>query len=357
MCEISHKFDAWRAARSRLLEAPMDTLKPRVVVLSKEPAEGAGLAEASLLQQAADVTSALTSRGYEVQSRRVGRPNLFEVVAAIAQDKDSAVVFNLCGAIDGATRHEPLVAGLLDLYGVRFTGNCSAVLGSCLDKRITKALLFAAGIPTPGARVFRTTPKAEAVRDMAFPLVVKPLREDGSVGVTADSYVRTPDELCQRVEEAIRRYQQPVLGEVYLSGREFSVSITGAGQSAQALPASEIVFDGYGEDEPRLVTHDAKWKETGCDDRQARLRSPAEVGEHLKVSLTTAALAAYRALECRDYARIDLRLNHRGTPHVLEVNPNPDLSRKAEFARTVEASGDEYEDFVERLVQWAWSRA
>jgi D-alanine-D-alanine ligase len=335
----------------------MDAVKPEIVVLYNRPTEAGEPAEAGVVQEARDVTAALQSKGYEVESAALDRGNLFELISRLSARREATVVFNLCEAIEGHARHEPLVAGLLDLHGVRFTGNTAATLTSSLDKRITKALLFAAGIPTPGARVFRTTPKADAVRDMAFPLVVKPLREDASIGITKDSFVKTPEELCERVHEALKVFGQPMLGEVYLNGREFNVAVTGASRGAQALPASEIVFEGYTADEPRLVTYDAKWAEGSAEDHRTRPCCPAEVGEHLKVSLATAALAAHKALECRDYARMDLRLDHRGIPHVLEVNPNPDIARRAGLARAVEASGDLYEDFVERLVGWAWNRA
>lgn len=334
----------------------MEEAKPQVVVLHNRPTEAAAPSETTVAAAAADVAAALESKGYRTEVAWVDAASLFRVVDGLAERRDTTAVFNLCGALDGDLRRGPLVAGLLDLRGVRYTGNHSATLATCLDKRITKALLFAAGIPTPGARVFRTTPTADGVRDMAFPLVLKPLRENASVGVTAEAFVRTPEELCERVEACLRRSRQPLLGEVYLSGREFNVSVAGTGRTAAALPASEVVFDGFAEDEPRLVTHDAKWEAGSEDGLRVRTRCHAEVGEHLKVSLATAALAAYRALECRDYARVDLRLNHRGTPHVLEVNPNPALGRKAGFSRTVAASGDSYEDFVERLVQWAWAR-
>jgi D-alanine-D-alanine ligase len=158
------------------------------------------------------------------------------------------------------------------------------------------------------------------------------------------------------VGRLLETYQQPVLAEIYLEGREFNVAVWGEGRWARPLPVSEIVFEGHESNEPRLVTHDAKWRPGSRDDRRTVPRCPAEVGEHIKVDLTTAALAAYRALECRDYARVDLRMDSKDKPHVLEVNPNPDIARHAGFARAVEASGDGYEDFLTRLVEWAWKR-
>jgi D-alanine-D-alanine ligase len=326
------------------------------VVLHNRPVDEGDPAEAGVLQEAGDVAAALASCGFTVETEALDRAGLLPRVAALAARRSEVVVFNLCEGLEGESRHEPLVAGLLALYGIPFTGNPAATLTCGLDKRLTKAILFAAGIPTPGGRVFRAVPKADAVRDMAFPLVVKPLREDASIGITPYAHVRTPEELCEQVGRVLEAHGQPALGEVYLEGREFNVAVVGEGRGARNLPVSEIVFEGYAEGEPRLVTHDAKWRAGSADDRRTRPQCPAEVGENTKVSVATAAVAAYRALECRDYARVDLRLDPKGRAHVLEVNPNPDISRGAGLARAVEASGDLYEDFVARVVEWAWER-
>lgn len=333
----------------------MDAVKPDVVVLHNLPV-GGELSDAGVLREVQDVGAALRTQGFEVETLGVDRASLFDAVAGLARRREATAVFNLCEAIEGDARHEPVVAGLLELHGIRFTGNSAATLTCALDKRVTKAILFAAGIPTPGARVFRTPPAVDSVRDMAFPLVAKPVREDASLGIGADSFVRGPEELCRKVERLLDTFRQPVLAEIYLEGREFNVAVWGRGKGARSLPVSEIVFEGFAPQEPRLVTHDAKWREGSLDDRRTAPRCPAEVGEHVKVALETAALAAYRALECRDYARVDLRLDGKGNPNVLEVNPNPDIARRAGFARAVEVSGDRYEDFVARLVTWAWER-
>ncbi len=335
----------------------MGAVKPRVAVLFNRPAATPDPSDVGVLDEVEDVYAALASRGYGVERVGVDRETLFPVVADLASRRDDTVVFNLCEGIDGEARFEPIVAGLLELRGIRFTGNASASLTCALDKRVAKALLFAAGIPTPGARVYRAVPKASAVGDLAFPLVVKPLREDASLGIGADSFVRTPEALVARVAYVLEVFRQPALAEVYMEGREFNVSVVGAGRQARVLPVAEIAFEGYAEGEPRLVTHDAKWREGSADDRRTVPRCPAEIGENLRTRLETIGLSSHRALECRDYARYDVRLDAKGNPHVIDVNPNPDLSRRAGLARSVGASGDTYEDLVARIVEWAWERS
>ncbi|MDW7709799.1 MAG: hypothetical protein SCH98_04950 [Deferrisomatales bacterium] len=341
----------------------MAGVKPRVAVLFNEPAPVSGrgpdpdLSDVGVLQEVEDVEAALGSRGCGVERVAVGRGSLFPAVADLARRRAETLVFNLCEGIGGEARFEPLVAGLLELEGIRFTGSPAATLTCALDKRVAKALLFAAGIPTPGARVYRSVPKVPSVRDLTFPLVVKPLREDGSIGISAEAFVRTPEALVERVDHVLRTFRQPALAEVYLEGREFNVSVIGVSRQARVLPVAEIVFEGYGDGEPRIVTHEAKWREGSADDRRTVPRCPAAIGENLRARLETVALAAHRALECRDYARYDLRLDARGAPQVIDVNPNPDLSRKAGLARSVAASGDTYEDLVARIAEWAWARS
>jgi len=332
-------------------------VKPRVAVLFNRPAEAADASETGVLDEVRDVREALQARGFSVDEVGIGPADLLATLFALAERRDDTVVFNLCEGLGGESRFEPVVAGLLELHGIRFTGSASAPLTCALDKRIAKALLFAAGIPTPGARVYRSVPKESAVRDLAFPLVVKPLREDASLGITAESFVRAADALVRRVAYVLETLKQPALAEVYLEGREFNVSVIGDGKRARVLPVAEITFEGYGDEEPRLVTHDAKWSAGSHDDRRTVPRCPADIGENLRTRLETVALSSHRALECRDYARHDMRLDAKGNPHVIDVNPNPDISRRAGLARSVAASGDTYEDLVERIVGWAWERS
>ncbi|MBI5441627.1 MAG: hypothetical protein HY900_10515 [Deltaproteobacteria bacterium] len=295
---------------------------------------------------ASDVCAGLVNAAYAAEARAVTAEDLLATTAELALRRDEIAVVNLCGALDRNPQHAPLVAALLAFHGLRFAGNGARTLTCALDKRLTKAILSAAGIPTPGARVFRTAPHRDAVRDMAFPLVVKPLRAGPGARLPLNSFVRTPDELCRRVEEVLDSTHQPALAEVYLDGREFGVAVSGRGRVARAVSVMEIAFGPSEDERPRVLAEGVPFEP----------RCPAEMGEHLRVSVATAALAAYRALECCYCAWIGLRLDGRGNPHVFGVDTAPDLSRAGPFARAVEASGDTYEDFLERLVEDAWNR-
>jgi D-alanine-D-alanine ligase len=244
----------------------------------------------------------------------------------------------------------------LDLLGIRFTGNTAATLTVALDKRVAKGLLALAGVATPHGQVFRTVPRPEVARDVRYPVVVKPLREDASLGVTPASFVRDEEELRAQVARVVAEHGQPALAESYLPGREFNAAVLGEGKAARVLPLAEISFQGYAPGEARLVTHDAKWCSGSRDCTRTVPVCPADLDPSLRTRIEEAALASHRVFECRDYARVDIRLDGRGRPHVLEVNPNPDISRAAGLARAVLASGMSYEDFVEGVALQAWRR-
>ncbi|GAB4259784.1 MAG: hypothetical protein Kow0092_08220 [Deferrisomatales bacterium] len=329
----------------------------RVVLLHNAPAEGADPSEAGVLVEVADVAAALRASGFDVEPLAVTPPSLLTDLAALARARsregDGVVVFHLCEGLAGEAWHEVTVASLLELLGLPYTGNPPRALAWCLDKRVAKAVLRGAGVPTPPARVFRTAPRPRTLERLSYPRVVKPCREDASLGVDQGALVETPEALCRRVAWCLERFRQPVLAEAYVEGREFNVSVMGEAEGARVLPLAEVRFaPGM-----RLVTHAAKWRPGSEEDRGTRVVCPAQVPAVQRVRLEAAALSAYRALECRDYARVDLRLDPAGQPHVLEVNPNPDISREAGFARAAAASGQAYEALVARLVAWARERA
>lgn len=230
-------------------------------------------------------------------------------------------VFNLCEGLENRPEHESHVAALLEILGYAYTGSCPAALGLCLDKVRTKQVLRAAGLRVPGGR--------------RFPMIVKPIRDDASHGISRASVIH-------------RRRPIPhgYFAEEFVDGREFNVAVLGE----RPLPISEIEFTV----EPRIVTHAAKWSPGSPDDVGTKPVCPARVSPTLRGRLQRAALAAFRATGCRDYARVDVRFDRR--VHILEVNPNPDLSPDAGFARAAAAAGYSYRSLVETIAGFALER-
>jgi D-alanine-D-alanine ligase len=187
---------------------------------------------------------------------------------------------------------------------------------------------------------------------MGFPLFVKPLREDASIGISNKSYVRNDAELKAQVEYITNRYRQPALVEEYIAGRELNVAILG-NEQPKVLPISEITFDF--EDEPKIVGFSAKWFRESDEYKKTKPVCPALLEPSMKNHLEKIALKAYKALYCRDYARVDMRLRNN-SPCILEINPNPDISSEAGFTRSLRAAGISYEQFVEKIIQFALQR-
>ncbi len=330
-------------------------MKP-VVILHNRPENRDEPSETGVLREVADVSAALAEAGRSVECLGADRGDLLEGLAMLQRRAREVVVCNLFEGLSGASWTEASVAGLLEALGVPYTGNRATTLNLALDKRVAKSVLQAAGVATPAGRLFRSVPERRALESLTFPRVVKPVAEDASLGVDAGAYVETAAALQERVAWVLATFHQPALCESYLPGREFNVSVVGESAGARVLPVAEIVFAEEAGGQPRLVTHDAKWQPGSPADRATVPVCPAAVGASLRVKIETVALAAYRALDCRDYARVDLRLDERGQPCVLEVNPNPDIGRDAGLARALAASGGDYSVFLNRLVGWAEAR-
>jgi D-alanine-D-alanine ligase len=256
-----------------------------------------------------------------------GRLN--EVVEAVVTHRPE-VVFNLCEAPLGRPSLEAPAAAVLEWLGVRFTGSRSEALAACRRKDWTKAILARAGVPVPA--------------EEGFPCIVKPADEDGSAGIDADS-------VCQD-EAALRRARARLPGRIvverFLPGREFAVSLWGRA-AADHVSIGEFQFrDGL-----RLNTYRSKWDVSSDEFACSPLAYDTNIDPSLRGRIIDVARAAWGALDLRGYARIDIRLDENGAPHVLDVNPNPELSPGAGIHRAALEAGWTWEQFVQSQVEWA----
>ena len=268
---------------------------------------------------------------------------------------DGAMVFNLCEAAFDSSAYEMHVASLLELYGLAFTGSGPVALALSLDKGMSKAVLNSRGIRTPAYAVFDSEddPIPES---LSFPLIVKPLSEDASVGIDSGSVVHSVTEFKERATQLINTYLQPVIAEEYIEGREINVAVIGNGETKRALPPSEISFVDFPADVPKICCYEAKWVTDSPLYTKTVPVCPAELTDRLATELKSVALSAYEALGCLDYARIDTRVGADGRVYVIEVNPNPDISSDAGFARAAKAAGLDYAAFVAEIVNVALER-
>jgi len=329
----------------------------RVLVVHNRDYEGADAdpenrARADVLSTAEGVRQALERLGHPVDLLGVGG-DLDGVLREIATF-EPAVVFNLCESIDGISSLEPLMPLLLERAGLSYTGSPPLTLGLAVHKHKAKDVLRGAGVPTPEA-VLMTTSDVSRI-DLPFPLIVKPGREDASVGITLESVVHDRAALERQVTFILARYRQPALVERYIEGREIYISMLERPEGGvEVLPLYEIDFAEMPAGAPRIVSFDGKWVESSPEFNGTKPVACA-LASDLMARLTTVAETAFAAMELRDYARLDVRLDAAGTPYVIDVNPNCDLSDGAGFARAARAAGLGYDAVIGRIVELALQR-
>lgn len=302
-----------------------------------------------VLEQKQIVEDALERLGFQYQSFVL--EDGVDLLISALRFFNPDVVVNLCEGAFGDSHLEMNVACLLELLGIAYTGSPPLSIGVCQNKGLTKDILRASGIPTPGYQVLNSLD--EWGGRIAYPLFVKPLKEDASLGISRESLVSNDSELRSRVEYLIDRYKQPALVEEYVEGRELNVSILG-NETPQILPISEIVFR-FSEDRPKIVDYAAKWIRESEEYRGTLPTCPADLERAARKKVEKTALKAYKILNCRDYARVDIRLRNN-VPYVLEVNPNPDISPDGGLVRSLKAAGIPFEEFVQRIVFFALER-
>lgn len=262
------------------------------------------------------------------------------------------VVFNLCEGLADDPALEATVPPTLEELGYAYTGSSGPCLAACLNKGSAKERLRVHGLSTPQFAVL--TSPAEAVH-FPLPAFVKPVAEDGSLGISWESVVRDRESLARRVAYVLERYQQPALVEEFIAGREFNLAIWG-NDPPKPLPIAEIDYRGIDDPLRRVCTYEAKWMEGSFAYAHTPAICPAALEGELGELLEREALAAYRLLGCRDYARVDLR-ERDGIPYILEVNPNPSLAADAGFCRAARALGYDQARMAERIVRLALERA
>lgn len=263
------------------------------------------------------------------------------------------VIFNFVESVEGIASYEYCMAGLFELLGYEFTGNVPSCLGNCLNKSRTKNILRSFGINTPKSVTVRKSEKVTAKNiNLTYPLILKLLNEDASIGISEFSVVKDFKSLNKQLQFLQKTYRQDILIEEYIEGRELNVAILGR----MVLPVSEIIFKGLPDNLPKIVTYDGKWMEDSTYFRFTNPECPARLNKRTLKKVEETALAAFDAINCRDYARVDLRLDKNNKPYVIEVNPNPDISTDSGFARAASAAGMDYPELLFRISQLAISR-
>ena len=263
------------------------------------------------------------------------------------------VIYNFVESVEGISSYEWCMAGLFQMVGYEITGCSPITLGNCLNKARAKAILKSRGILTPEYRTLKKTKRfTEKEIKLRYPLILKLMNEDASIGISEFSVVKNYSELRKQFSFLAETYNQDVILEEYIQGRELNVAILGG----RVLPISEISFTGLPEEFPNIVTYDGKWTEGSVYYDHTKPVCPAPLPDRLRKKIQITALASYDALNCRDYSRIDIRLSSDGVPYVIEVNPNPDISTDSGFSRAAAADGINYGDLLYTIANFALIR-
>jgi len=265
------------------------------------------------------------------------------------------LVFNLTEAFAGDDTKEMNVAAYMDLLGIRYTGGGPHAHFLAQDKATAKKMFAFHGIKTPFfATAYRG--RIEHAHDVSFPLIVKPVWEDGSIGIDAASVVNSVKELMERVEYIQDEFDSPALIEEYIDGREIYAAILGSYENAQALPLVELDLSRLPEGIPKIASYDVKFEKETQAHKLTKSHLVSDLGEEMITKLQETGLAAYQSVKLRDYGRVDMRLTPKGEIYVIEANPNPWLSSKQEFAMAAKASGRSYTDLIGEIVEMAVTR-
>ncbi len=308
-------------------------------------AEGYGdeeTAEFDRLDTIEAIEGTLQSLGFETD--RIG--NIRKLAARLVAGERWDMVFNIAEGLRGFGR-EAQVPALLDAFEIPYTFSDPLVLSLTLHKGMTKHVIHDLGIPTPEFTVVETPSDIDAVR-LPFPLFAKPVAEGTGKGISASSKIMTKkalDSVCRRLLAA---FEQPVLIETFMPGREFTVGITGTGEAAEAVGAVEVLLKKDAEPGAYSYTNKKKFEEYV----EYRLVKDEMAQKAIEVSL-----AAWRGLGCRDGGRIDLRADAQGMPRFLEVNPlaglNPEIS---DLPILCNLSGMSYQELISRIMESALKR-
>jgi len=278
----------------------------------------------------------------------------FEILRSLQPD----FVFNIAEGFHGISR-EGQIPAMCEMLQLPYLGSDPLTLSLCLDKARAKEVLTYHTIPTPPFFICESTTALNG-RKLTYPQMVKPLHEGSSKGIYNSSLVRSEKELQDEVERITKRYGQPALIESFLSGREFTVAVMGNGQKVKALPIVEIKYDALPDGVNPIYSYEAKWIWDTPGQPLEIFSCPAQIDESLRQQIENICIASYRILRCRDWSRIDVRLDERGTPHIIEINPLPGILPNEEdnscFPKAARAAGMSYEALILHVIDIAKER-
>ena len=317
--------------------------------------EAIDMSEYGVLDEVKSVERALTPLEHNTRIVPVAL-DINKLITELNENRPD-IIFNLCESVDGDPTQEMNIAGLFELLKIPYTGSRAFSLGLALNKPLVKTILNQNGIPT--AKHFVTATSNIHLNGHMFPMIVKPSREDASIGITNESVVTNEADLKRRIEYVLDEHKQPALVEEYIDGREINVSVVGNDELI-TFPISEINFTGLPEDYPKIISYNSKWMYKTVEFANTKAVCPAQnLSKKEEETILETAKKVYRLLGAADYARVDMRVKN-GIAYVLELNPNPDIASDVPedtgFTRSAKAHGWEYSYLIQQVIKFALKR-
>ena len=301
---------------------------------------------AGVMDQVSAVEQSLDTLG--ISSEILATKDLRHLTQVLGSRKET-LIFNLAEEFLCSIEQACYVPAVCRAFGKRCTGNDTPGLLLGQNKILAKAVLRDAGLPCPEGIVVYPQQKADWNTLPADRYILKPAFCDASEGITDQSVLFLPhesDKADALIEKLHREFGQPVIAERFIPARELNVSVIERNGRVQVLPLAEIDFSAFSDSQTKIVDYDAKWKKESFGYNNTPRKIPADLSQEVARQVQSLAAAAFKAAGCRDYARVDFRLDNTLNPFILEVNPNPDISPDAGFAAALHAAGIPYERFV-----------
>ncbi len=336
------------------------TKKRRVLLLCHEDlvppesVEGLSPKEVAPFTTEWDVYATLHNLGHEIV--KVGVHDSLTPVREAIDEHRPDLVFNLLEAFRGDVLYRAHVAAYLELLGVPYTGCNPRGLVIAKDKALSKKVVSYHRIRCPGFAVFQRHRAIRRPKSLEFPLIVKSIVHEGSVGIAQASVVHDDDALVERVGFIHRTLNVDAIVEQFVSGRELYSGVYGLDRLT-VLPTWELHLEGLPEGAHRIASEKVKWDLDYQKRHEIELSRAQGLDEEIERSVRRAARRICRALGLDGYVRIDLRLDERGDVWFLEANPNPDIADGDEFAAAALAAGIDYEHLITRVMDLALRRA
>ena len=233
------------------------------------------------------------------------------------------IVFNIAEGFYGVGR-EAQIPAMLDMLNIPYTGSDPLTLATCLNKARTKEILSYYKIPN--AKFF-VIDSLESLKDfdLEFPVLIKPVAEGSSKGIYNKNFIKSPEQLKNVLDEYLPQYNQPFIAEEFLNGREFTVAVLGNGDETRIFPIVEINLDQLPDEAVKIYSYEAKWIYDTKENPLKIFTCPAEIDKNLETEIRKTVLKTYKALNCKDWSRIDVRLDKNNVPNIIEVNPLPGI--------------------------------